>query len=166
EHTGRWMTCSPEWKDWLNTTHCFLWIHGIPGAGKTVLLSYLIQQAKESCGKVLETRNGWCYYYCYHGRAHDETTHLLRWILNQLCRQVDYIPDKIYDLYQEASDPTQSPLMNALGELLKHFQVVFLLVDVLDESKSRENLHDTLLKVCSDARFQKDTTTSNEPQGG
>lgn len=37
EGTGYWILETPEYIEWLKTRNSALWIHGIPGAGKTIL---------------------------------------------------------------------------------------------------------------------------------
>jgi len=44
--TGQWLTKSPEYMRWKSFDLRFLWLHGIPGAGKTVLLSYIAEDIK------------------------------------------------------------------------------------------------------------------------
>src|SRR6266536_4322083 len=85
-HTGRWLIDSPEYKDWICGPNRFLWLHGIPGAGKTVLLSFVVENIKRGCKDTAPDGTGWEYNYCYFGRDQDETPHLLRWVINQLCR--------------------------------------------------------------------------------
>ena len=43
--TGLWLTESGEFKSWLTSSPARLWCYGIPGAGKTVLASSIIQDA-------------------------------------------------------------------------------------------------------------------------
>lgn len=61
--TGNWMLRSPEWTDWLEAKERCLWIHGLPGAGKTVLISYLIEQIKNSCDQSPQQSKTCIYYY-------------------------------------------------------------------------------------------------------
>jgi hypothetical protein len=41
--TGSWMLRTPEWTDWLAGINGYVWIHGIPGAGKTSLFRQRLQ---------------------------------------------------------------------------------------------------------------------------
>ncbi|TGO34464.1 hypothetical protein BHYA_0196g00200 [Botrytis hyacinthi] len=43
--TGVWFTESKDFKDWASTDNSKLWIHGIPGAGKTVLIASVHEHA-------------------------------------------------------------------------------------------------------------------------
>ena len=48
--TGDWFLNSGAYRDWLSETDSFLWLHGIPGCGKTVLSATIVQNALEYCG--------------------------------------------------------------------------------------------------------------------
>lgn len=47
--TGTWLTDSEEYRDWKNYKTRFLWLNSIPGAGKTVLFSYICGDIKLLC---------------------------------------------------------------------------------------------------------------------
>lgn len=153
-HTGQWILRSREWKSWLAGSTRFLWLYGIPGAGKTVLASFLIDEV-QGLVKRTSTSTGWCYYYCYHARNQDETTHFLRWIINQQARQSSGIPQEVDSLYQNGLTPNVSNLMKALQASLSSFESVFVVVDALDESADRENFISTLRKLGSEPSFNK-----------
>jgi Cdc6-like AAA superfamily ATPase len=149
------MINSIPWKDWLDCKTRFLWIYGIPGAGKTILLSYLVKETQDFCNEPLIRRKGYAYFYCYHGRNHDETKHFLRWILNQLCRQAQSIPTTIYALHRHGEEPTDNELLDALEAILGEFDSVFVLIDALDESQNREHLLNILRTIVTNDRFKK-----------
>jgi NACHT domain len=146
EHTGRWLISSLEYKDWINGSTSPLWLHGIPGAGKTVLLSFIIESVKNYCKTDAPEGTACIYYYCYFGRKQDETPHLLRWVINQLCRQSKYISDEVQELYRNGDEPAVKSLMAAFATLCR-FRRVYLLVDALDEPPDRQNLLDMLIDI-------------------
>jgi hypothetical protein len=82
EHTCQWIQRVDQSQDWLHLQRRLIWIHGIPGAGKTVLASYLIQQTIAYCEKLQTDRVACLYYYCSfrhgQGKRQDETLPLLR----------------------------------------------------------------------------------------
>lgn len=41
--TGSWMLRLLEWTDWLASSVRCVWVHGIPGSGKTILALWLIE---------------------------------------------------------------------------------------------------------------------------
>lgn len=160
DHTGLWVLRLAEWKDWISGKEKFLWFHGIPGAGKTVLASFLIEQAQDFC-RQRELSPGHqkptvaVYYYCYFARNQDEAVPCLRWIVSQLCRQSGWMPSEIERLFQLQHLPSLSQLLLALELILKDFEAVFFIVDAVDESQSRLDLLRTLRDLATDHRFDK-----------
>jgi len=148
---------SPEWADWINARGRCLWIHGIPGAGKTILMSHLVEHINEYCQSQSQSQStkAHAYYYCYFGHSQDEAAHFLGSLLNQLCRQSGLVTPEIYKMYKAGSEPNLSELLTALEGMLAHFDTVYVVVDALDESLPRENLLEVLRDLVTDVRFQK-----------
>lgn len=152
DQTGQWMLRSPEWKDWLQGSTQFLWVYGIPGSGKTVLASYLIRKIEELCSN---QRHALVYYYCWFENNQDESEPLLRWLVTQLCRQAKRMPPKLVDLYQRKHQPTTIHLLTALETILDDFDLVYFVVDAVDESDPRDNILKVLRDLVTDPRFAK-----------
>src|SRR5436190_7149179 len=55
--TGQWFVMSHEFSQWLRPKRS-LWLHGIPGAGKTILCSTIIENVKTRC-----SRDDACVYF-------------------------------------------------------------------------------------------------------
>jgi NACHT domain len=146
------MLRSPEWQSWLDGTNRFLWIHGIPGAGKTILASFLIEQAKARCS---HNRHAVIYYYCYFANNQDEANPLLKWFIGQLCRKSKAIPREIMDLYHNNHEPTLTQLLQALDCILQEFDSIYILIDAVDESLPRDNLIRVIRDLVTDQRFSK-----------
>lgn len=145
----------PEWADWVAAKYRCLWIHGIPGAGKTVLASYLVDTVASHCQDKLGSKCATLYYYCYFGHNQDESAPLLRWIVTQLCRQAEAVPAEAYAVFKQRCEPSLPKLLDALATILDGFQTVFVIVDALDESKPRGDLLKTLRDLATDPRFSK-----------
>jgi hypothetical protein len=150
--TGEWLFRSPEWLSWIEEKTRCLWIHGIPGAGKTILASHLIEAVKEHC-RYRGPRYACIYYYCYFGHAQDETTPFLRWFLLELCRQLGRVPLVVHELYRRGGKPNSRSLLAALGTVAQEFERIFVFVDAVDESLHRENLLQVLRNLAKDDRF-------------
>lgn len=98
EHTVSWLHEWEEWDSWLRSEatpkSCFLWIHGIPGSGKSVLASFAIESIKSHCQDlstiINRRRLGYVYYYCHYSHKEDEGSPFLRWVIAQLGRQAQW----------------------------------------------------------------------------
>ncbi|KAI9766841.1 MAG: hypothetical protein M1839_004764 [Geoglossum umbratile] len=153
-HTGKWLTHMRDYESWRQGSLDFLWLHGIPGSGKTILASYVIEEAKTLCRDTTLNGVGWAYYYFYFGRG-DGVSHFLRWVINQLCRQSKHIPDEVRNLHSEGGEPTTASLITALSIILRQFERVYLVLDALDESSDRSGLLTALIKISKDVDFKK-----------
>lgn len=162
--TCDWLASSEPWSDWCNggseTNARFLWIHGLPGAGKTVLASFAIDHVIS-----MYQHMGVSYYYCSHERQRqgrtstEEACSFLRWVVRDLTAQVTrpksrtanseaVIPKKLEELHEKHDFNVQSLLECLLAVtqyIARHLkQQVCIVVDAVDESPSPR---DALLNV-------------------
>lgn len=146
---------NPEWIGWIATEYRFLWISGIPGAGKSVLASYLNGELKKyrSSDAAIAT----AYYYCFYGHNQDESEHLLRWLVGQLCRVMREVPNAIHESSKQGCDPSVAELLAAIEESLDaaSFKTFYVIVDAVDESRPRNQLLDVLQTLATERRFNK-----------
>ncbi|OTA91628.1 hypothetical protein M434DRAFT_342239 [Hypoxylon sp. CO27-5] len=161
DETCEWITNSRGWKQWLDGGSSgpggykrFIWIYGIPGAGKTVLASFLIDNIAKYC-----RATGYSYYYCHNERNQEETTSLLRWIVGDLSRQIDRFIPKELEQMNESGKYDLNRLLDCLLVITRQFQRVgrrvYLVVDAVDESKKpRARLLDILIKIGTDPSFE------------
>jgi hypothetical protein len=143
----------PEWADWLAAKYRCLWIHGIPGAGKTVLASYLVEEAERHCDGARGPTFATLYYYCYFGHNQDEAAPFLRWLITQLCRQSETISAYTYSLFKQGREPSLPELLNALAATLKYFETIYIILDAADESNPRDDLLKIIRDLVNDPRF-------------
>jgi NACHT domain len=143
-----------DWGDWINTRIRALWIHGIPGAGKTVLAAHIIETTLRIC-EAKDKRTTCVYYYCYHGHNQDESVPFLRWLVSQLLREADTVPILAWEAYTWSREPDTTLLLDVLHATLDFFDLVYVAIDALDESQSRQNLLSVLNVLVTDPRFWK-----------
>ena len=118
-------------------------------------MSYLIEQVKQRCEQSQSGRTAYVYYYCYFGHNQDEAVPFLRWLLNQLCRQADVVPNNVYKMYKYGGEPSLADLLMALENVVDRFEVTYLIVDAIDESNPREDLLKIFRDIITDPRFKK-----------
>jgi len=178
KHTSGWLLRSKEWNEWLhgNDYKRLLWIHGIPGAGKTVLASFIIDHLMALCKEPIKERQQPCfitYYYCHYTNKHHrgnmtgmgysqedaelDTAHqLLKWIIGELCWHTQKIPTTLLkDFYDKNRNPNMQHLEEMLETALASFDgTCYLVIDAVDESSPRrELLHLISALSTDDARF-------------
>ncbi|KAF3207592.1 hypothetical protein TWF191_000981 [Orbilia oligospora] len=134
--SGQWFLDSPEFKNWLENVDDkkTLFCPGIPGAGKTILTSIVINYLMTRV--VQET--GIAYIYCnFKRRDEQKLGNLLLSILKQLAQSQPFLPDIISNLYREHSSretrPQVSDISKALQLVASLYSRIFIVVDALDE---------------------------------
>ena len=153
--TGDWILQSVHLQDWIEGKQRAIWVHGIPGSGKTVLFSHLVQQLKDRCMAVKHLKSAYVYYYCSFANNQDETSPFLRWLLSQLCRQGKFVTPGVHKLFAEGVEPSVSTLLCALEEVLHRFDVAYVFIDALDESSSRHKLLRLVRDLLTKALYHK-----------
>lgn len=148
------MTRLPQWDRFLDGEEKCLWIHGIPGAGKTILLSSLVGNIEQRCDSTSQG-NLCVYYYCYFAHQQDEAPPLVGWIINQLCREADNVPDHLWQLFKVGREPSLEDLLQSLEYALEPYSMVYVCVDAVDESSPRGDLLKLLRDLATDHRFAK-----------
>jgi hypothetical protein len=154
-HTGDWVLRSEEWKSWINGQKRSVWIHGIPGAGKTVLASHLIEHIRTEQKTAPPTRKvASVYYYCYFGHNQNEAYPLLKWTIGRLSRDLELVPPLLHDLWRDGSEPGLADLLKVLETIVQGYHRVYIVVDAIDESMPRHDLLRALRDLATDPRFQ------------
>ncbi|KAL8835231.1 MAG: hypothetical protein Q9170_003393 [Blastenia crenularia] len=83
--TGTWLFDLPEFSNWLETSNNALWIYGIPGAGKTILSTLVVDEVLRHIRSELV---GTAYFYIRHDdKESHKTCNVLGSLLAQLARQ-------------------------------------------------------------------------------
>ncbi|KPI36255.1 Vegetative incompatibility protein HET-E-1 [Cyphellophora attinorum] len=148
--TGDWFTSGKEFRQWLSDTRSRLWLHGIPGAGKSVLTAAAVAHAVQSSLQP-SSNLAVAYFYCDHRQ--DSTLsarNIFGSMLVQLARQSQRSCDIVLDFVEKytASAPQaggDGPLPCSCEELVEvidrasePFDHVMMFVDGVDECPSME----------------------------
>jgi ankyrin repeat protein len=140
--TGEWLLNSMEFQKWLKTSQETLFCHGIPGAGKTILTSIVINHlTRRSCE---DQSLGIAYVYCNYQRKDEQTVdRLLSSLLKQLSEKLPTIPGEVSGLYNQHKTDRTRPSLEEISRTIHSVAVkysrVFILVDALDECRESEN---------------------------
>ena len=134
--TGRWLVDSRSYIDWKKRQASFLWLHGIPGCGKTILCSTIIEDIASTCQA--SSRKIQAYYYFTFNDTEKQTCEgLVRSLVTQLCGQSPERSKTMESLFMECGEgqrsPTHNSLLQALRDLSEQFEQVYFVLDALDE---------------------------------
>ncbi|KAJ7585757.1 hypothetical protein C8J56DRAFT_1087843 [Mycena floridula] len=150
--TGEWFLKKQEFVDWKDGKTKFLWCPGIPGAGKTILSSIIINHLQLIADPTMAV----LYTYCDYTRHADQNpTQLLGALLKQLVQHRHSISDHLLTLHttclSQGADPTITELITALHTEASLYSHVHIIVDALDE--------------CSEDNQARELFFSTHPQG-
>ncbi|KAL6814598.1 ankyrin repeat protein [Trichoderma camerunense] len=140
--TGQWLLNSAEFQQWLHTSQQTLFCQGIPGAGKTILTSIVINDIYKRFDQ--DSTVGISYIYCNFQRANDQQViHLMESLLKQLSERQPSLPSVVKDLYNshrlKHTRPSLTEIHEALHSVARMYSKVVLIVDALDECQASDN---------------------------
>ncbi|KAG0131110.1 hypothetical protein HOY82DRAFT_647283, partial [Tuber indicum] len=145
--TGRWFTEGRDFQNWLKAGKSFLWLHGIPGAGKTVLSSTIIEYVSTKFAK--EPGSMLTYFYCdFKEVSKQNAFSLIGSIIWQIANQKLTMPQDVEDFFLAKSGdgpPKLLALIDLLRHLLRRIDKLAIIVDALDEC--RDSLKSTVLET-------------------
>ncbi|KAL8689137.1 MAG: hypothetical protein Q9218_005122 [Villophora microphyllina] len=140
EGTGTWLLASDEFRAWRNCSKKILWCHGIPGAGKTVLASVVVENLMQT---VVGKDHAFAFIYCnYKERAQQTYNNLVSSLIRQLIEREGKLPNDLGQLYHRHSAkgtrPNQSELVGLLGIVALEYESLYFVIDALDECDDSE----------------------------
>lgn len=158
EGTGQWFLKSKEYKSWLAAPGQTLFCPGIPGAGKTILASTIIDNLSKCFGNDLSVAV--VYAFCDFRRQEEQSPQeLLCSFLKQLVSQKPRMPENIRKLYQVYRPKRQNPsvveITATLHSAAADYSRLFLVIDALDEFRTINGGRNELLSGIFD--FQTNT---------
>lgn len=136
--TGIWLLDDDDFIAWIDGRLPKLWLTGIPGAGKTVLASVIIEEAwsRVEIGKIAVA-----YFYCdYKDTNSQDPIKILGSIATQLAQQSVEAFELLQKVYKNCHpvsrmprSPEASSLVDAIRQMCGFFEDIHLIVDGLDE---------------------------------
>jgi Cdc6-like AAA superfamily ATPase len=143
--TGQWFLESREFQTWLNTDNQTLFCPGIPGAGKTIMTSIIIEYLQSNY-----TDSNIAYIYCnIELRDKQIPTVMLESVLKQLVQKQSPLPQGVKDLYERHKGKQSRPRLQELSEVLQSVispgSRTFIIIDALDECQNHDKCRSKLL---------------------
>ncbi|KAG4261953.1 hypothetical protein FPRO03_11421 [Fusarium proliferatum] len=134
--TGQWFINSSEFCHWRDSPNQTLFCPGIPGAGKTILTSIVVESLEALFSK--DKTVSIAYVYCNFQRQNDQTAkELVASLLKQLLQSLPTMPESIKLLYErhrtKGSPPSLEDVSSNLLSTAKLFSRIFIIIDAIDE---------------------------------
>ncbi|KAK2794033.1 hypothetical protein FQN51_000942 [Onygenales sp. PD_10] len=139
EGTGIWLLEGKEYATWVTSPNSIIWLHGIPGCGKTILSSNIIKNLAETCPSDSQIV---FFYFDFKDSDKQTCQGLLCSLVTQLSTQHAMIPKGLKQLHTRHADttpPCRKELMDTLHEMVANSSNTYIVLDALDEcTESRE----------------------------
>lgn len=158
-------------RNWLDTTRQTLFCHGLPGVGKTIITSsvinYLQTNIQERSRQNREGSFGVGFVYCdFQQRAQQKAVDILASLLKQLIQKLSAVPEIVRSLYKEHKNNTSSScpigdIAKALQSAVSSYARVFIVIDALDECEDRSKLLTEISKI--QVQTQANLFTTSRP---
>lgn len=136
EGTGQWLLNSNKFQEWTNQNKQTLFCPGIPGAGKTIIASIVIDHLWRRFQN--DASVGIAYLYCNFRRLYEQKPDdLLASLLKQFIQQQPSMPQSVKNLYKSYKDGRTRPLFDnivkVLHSVIADYSKTFIIIDALDE---------------------------------
>jgi hypothetical protein len=138
---GRWLLDDPRFKEWFAPDYCsapFLWLKGIPGAGKTILASVVVDEARHVQNSTV------AFFYCkYDDERRNSFMAVARSVLAQVLSQNSHLLPYFHEKACVSGDAVLSSTAVAeemLQTALNSCGRVYLIIDGLDECGQKERI--------------------------
>jgi hypothetical protein len=150
--TGRWFLDSEQYKIWRTNPASSIWLHGIPGCGKSILSSTIVENVRGYClnslGKTV------AYFYFDFNDAQKQTPGMMiRSLIYQLLQQCLTMPISLGALFSSCQNGKQQPsldsLLDVLHETILQLPQLYLVLDALDECTERAELMRIIERVAA-----------------
>jgi hypothetical protein len=146
--TGQWLLDSTEYQSWLETDKQTLFCPGIPGGGKTILTSIVVEELNTRFHN--DKSIGIAYLYCNFRRQDEQKIDdLLAGLLKQLAGCQLSLPGSVKDLYDrhktKRTRPSPDEISRSLQSVVTTYSRVFIVIDALDECQVSHSCRTTFL---------------------
>jgi hypothetical protein len=138
EGTGLWFLRSDAFAKWKTQRSSFLWLYGIPGCGKTILSSMIIEDFK----KTLPNQPFLYFYFDFKDPNKQILDSMVRSLISQLycrCKDTWKQLDLLFSSYEDGRhQPSCQSLCKVLLQMIDQVKEVCVVLDALDECSTRK----------------------------
>jgi hypothetical protein len=148
--TGIWLLEGEQFTRWKKSAASRLWLYGIPGCGKTILSSTIIEHLLQHCHDDTSMVTAY-FYFDFNDTQKQDPELMLRSLLCQLLQSSVGILKGVDALFSSCENGRRNPSSHALLQVTKEaaqeFTHVYVVLDALDECTHRLELMDMLEAV-------------------
>jgi Cdc6-like AAA superfamily ATPase len=162
--SGQWFLDSAAFTSWKAALSGTLWLNGIPGCGKTILSSTVIEKLQAEDPQEKEPL---IYFFFSFAEDKKQTAeHCIRSLIDQLWREAPAGSDDVEKLFYASNDGEKQPswdaLLSTLEALLSQYRRVRVVLDAPDECRNRKPLLPWLVRLISLDNTQTIVTSRRE----
>lgn len=139
--TGMWLLNRADYAQWkAGSTHA-LWLYGIPGCGKTILSSAVIEDLQSSRSRRAVVLY---FYFDFNDSSKQTFEKMIRSLIFQLYQQNEASRKDVEQLMSSCSNGNEQPKTQKLASMLQRLTDAaggaHIVLDALDECTSRKDL--------------------------
>lgn len=148
--TRLWLLQNARFAEWKEGAASRLWLYGIPGCGKTILSSTIIEHLLQHCDDDASMVTAY-FYFDFNDTQKQDPELMLRSLLCQLLQRSSTIPKGVDALFSSCDNGQRQPSLRALlevtSQVMRQFTHAYIVLDALDECTQRQELMDVLETV-------------------
>ena len=145
QSTGKWLIEDAIFRDWKQSTGSdrIIWLYGIPGCGKTILCSTVVEHILHVCATTSDIAVLY-FFFDFNDMEKQQHESMMRSLLSQLSMHFVRVPPVLETIYSSCMEGGRNPNFEALKETFRKmataFRATFIVVDALDECNERPEL--------------------------
>ena len=176
--TGSWLLGKKVFRSWKQDpgSGSVVWLYGIPGCGKTILCSTILEHILQAYASTPNTAVLY-FFFDFNDADKQRDENMMRSLLSQLSSRCVNVPPVLEELYLSCLNGNRKSNIEAVlktfHQMATAFKHIFVVLDALDECNQRQGLlanieeliswDDTNLRVMVTSRKEKDIEDSLLP---
>jgi NACHT domain len=137
--SGLWFLQTKAFEKWKKRRNSFLWLHGIPGCGKTILSSTIIEHLDRTAS---HTQPLLYFYFDFSDIDKQSLESMIRSLIRQLYYKRKDTQKQLDSLFSSCADGHRQPdadsLCTHLLDMTQQVDEVWIVLDALDECSTRK----------------------------
>jgi hypothetical protein len=147
--TGIWLLKSRQYTKWKTHGASFLWLYGIPGCGKTILSSTVIEDVLQQ-SHYYPNRAVIYFYFDFRDSQKQISEQMVKSLVTQLsriCTETSPAMESLFSYHEKAQHPSVDTLLATMRQVIQELPETYIVVDALDECSDRPELLDVIEKM-------------------